>query len=82
MQGSIDSSGFVVLEGETLRLNRGPLNRVAAEVKNLADAEQRWVREAVHEQQQALGVSFDGSDWFCQPGLAPFDHLIWPHPSY
>jgi hypothetical protein len=20
--------------------------------------------------------------WFCQPGLAPFDHLIWPHLSY
>lgn len=58
----LDSSGFVVLEGETLRLNRGPLNRVAAEVKNLADAEQRWVREAVHEQQRALGVSFDSSD--------------------
>jgi putative addiction module killer protein len=20
--------------------------------------------------------------WFCQLGLAPFDHLIWPHLSY
>jgi hypothetical protein len=28
------------------------------------------------------GVAFKASGvrWFCQPDLAPFDALIWPHP--
>jgi hypothetical protein len=37
---------------------------------------------------QEYGIDFEPTGeyldvlWLCQPGLAPFDHLIWPHLSY